>query len=98
MPMCAHVIFGREQRQRESTGEAMLAQLLSVVCGYLQITIICGFFFGGPAQTSMGLGDPIAQVRTRGSPACSQLEWGPPWSTLFVSAVNCDDRVQVTRD
>lgn len=97
--LCVHTSSLAENRDRGKVlgRPRWLSCYLSSVA-ICKSPVICGFFFGGPAQTSMGLGDPIAQVRTCGSPACNQLEWGPPWSTLFVSAVNCDDRVQVTRD
>lgn len=36
MPVRTHIIFGREQRQREGTGEAALTELLSPISGYLQ--------------------------------------------------------------
>lgn len=55
MPVCAHAIVGREQRQREGIGEATLTQLLSAICGYLQSAChMRVLLWGGPAQASTG--------------------------------------------
>lgn len=64
----------------------------------LELTAYAGSSGGGAAEASTGLGSPIAQVGTSGSPAHGQLEWSPPWSALAASGINCGDRVQVTRE